>query len=185
MNKERLKGFLRTALLLTLSLFLGVNIYLWNAQSVMGNSLPMPFGYGVAVVLTGSMEPALSANDLIIVQAKDAYELRDIVVYQSNSSLIVHRIVETDGETIITRGDANNAADAPIRAEYIKGKVIGHIPGFGAVIKLLKEPVVVIGIGGVALFLLERSYRKEKERDEDKLEEIKAEIRRLKEQQEN
>lgn len=184
MNKKRLKGILRTVILVLLSLLLGVNIYLWNAQNVAGNALPMPFGFGVAVVLTGSMEPALSANDVIIVQQQEDYVLRDIVVYQSGGSLVVHRIIETDGENVTTQGDANNTADTPIRAEFIKGKVVGHIPGLGMVIKLLKTPVVIIGLAVAAFFLLEQSYRKEKKQDQDKLEDIKAEIRRLKAEQE-
>lgn len=184
MNKKRLKGLLRTGVLLLLGLLLGMNLYLWNANSIAGNALPMPFGYGVAVVLTGSMEPAISADDLIIVRAQDAYEEREIVVYQSGSSLVVHRIIETDGETVVTQGDANNAADEPIRTEYIKGKVIAHIPGMGNVIKLLKSPVVVIALAVAAFFLLERSYRKERKQESDKLEDIKAEIRRLKAEQE-
>lgn len=184
MKNKQLKTLLRTGLLLLVSLLLGVNLYLWNAQKVAGNALPMPFGYGVAVVLTGSMEPALSANDLILVQAQEEYALRDIVVYQSGGSLVVHRIIAHNGDTVITRGDANNAADAELRVEYIKGKVIGCVPGFGAVVKLMKQPVVVIGLIAAALYLLERSYRKEKQQDNDKLEDIKAEIRRLKAEQE-
>lgn len=184
MKIKRLKRLLRTLLLLAVSLLLGVNIYLWNARNVAGNALPMPFGYGVAVVLTGSMEPELYADDLIFVRAQEDYALRDVVVYQSGSSLVVHRIIETDGETVVTKGDANNTADEPIRAEYIKGRVIGRLSGVGGVLRLLKSPVVVIAMAAAALLLLEGSFRKEKKQDSEKLEDIKAEIRRLKAEQE-
>ena len=65
---ERLTKISRSALLIFVSLIVGVNIYLWNAQSLMGNALPMPFGYGAAVVLSGSMEPTFSTGDLILVK---------------------------------------------------------------------------------------------------------------------
>ena len=181
---KHLKTIARTALLIFVSLVIGFNLYTWNAQSLMGNALPMPFGYGVAVVLTGSMEPELYADDLIFVRAQEDYALRDVVVYQSGSSLVVHRIIETDGETVITKGDANNTADEPIRAEYIKGRVIGRLSGVGGVLRLLKSPAVVIAMAAAALLLLEGSFRKEKKQDSEKLEDIKAEIRRLKAEQE-
>ena len=45
---------------------MGINVYLWNASSLAGNAMPMPFGFGMAVVLSGSMEPVLSVNDLLL-----------------------------------------------------------------------------------------------------------------------
>ena len=50
---KKLKAILRTVFLVAVALVLGVNVYLWNARSLMGNALPMPFGYGCAVVLSG------------------------------------------------------------------------------------------------------------------------------------
>lgn len=175
-----IKTVLRTGLLVVVSLILGVNLYLWNAQSLTGNALPMPFGYGAAVVLTGSMEPTIMADDLIFVREEDDYEADDIVVYQSGSMLVVHRVMEIDEETVVTKGDANNTADSPVARTLIKGKVIGTVPGVGGVVRLLKTPTVSILLVVAAVVLLERSYRKEKEKGDEELEQIKAEIRRLK-----
>ena len=73
MAKEKLQAFLRAALVIVVSLVIGFNLYSWNARSLTGNVLPMPFGYGAAVVLSGSMEPAISVDDLIVVKAADGY----------------------------------------------------------------------------------------------------------------
>ena len=59
----------------------------------------------------------------------------DIVVYQSGSMLVSHRVTELDGDTVITKGDANNTEDEPFDRSLIKGKVIGWVPGLGDVYK--------------------------------------------------
>lgn len=181
---KHLKTVARTVVIVLISLVVGVNLYTWNARSLMGNALPMPMGYGAAVVLTGSMEPTIMADDLIIVAEQDSYELDDIVVYQSGSILVVHRVVEMDELTVTTKGDANNVPDEPVRKEMIKGEVVACIPGVGGVARLLKTPVATIALLAVAVLLLESSFRKEKQKHADDLEKIKEEIRRLKEEQE-
>lgn len=181
---KKWKNILRTGLLVFASIVLGVNIYLWNAKSLMGNSLPMPFGYGAAVVLSGSMEPTIAIDDLILVTEAESYEKGDIVVYQSGSMLVVHRIIEVQPDTVITQGDANNAPDEPVRTEMIKGKVIHVIPRGGQIARVLKSPVATVVLAGGALVLAELTLRREKKKDDDELEQLKAEIRKLKAEQE-
>lgn len=182
---KHLKAFARTMLIIFVSLVLGVNLYNWNAKSLMGNVLPMPMGYGAAVVLTGSMEPTIMEDDLIVVAEQDSYETGDVVVYQSGSMLVVHRIVEMDGTTVITKGDANLAADEPIDASVIKGEVIAILPMLGSLARILKTPAATITLLIGAVLLLEASFRKEKQKHSDDMERIKEEIRRLKAEQEN
>ena len=181
---KKWKAVMRIVLLVIAGAVVGVNLYSWNAKSLMGNSLPMPFGCGVAVVLSGSMEPTIRIDDLIIVTEQEDYRENDIVAYQSGSMVVVHRIIEVEPDTVITQGDANNAPDAPVRKEMIKGKVVHWIPGAGRIARLLKSPVATVILVGGALLLSELTLRKEKKKDEDELEQIKAEIRRLKAEQE-
>ena len=183
-KKKIIKTVLRIVALSCVGIFLGCNIYMWNAQSLTGNVMPMPFGVGMAVVLSGSMEPELSVDDVILVQQQDGYEVGDVVVYQSGGALVVHRIVRIDGEKVVTKGDANNAEDGEMDIGMIKGRVIGHANGAGTAVRLLKSPMVSIALLAAAIFLLERSYRKEKQQGDDELDAIKAEIRRLKAEQE-
>ena len=170
---------LRWCLLAVLALIVGMNLYSFNATTLAGNAMPMPFGIGSAVVLSGSMEPTLSVNDYVIVQAAESYEVGDIVVYQSGSSLVIHRVVEIDGENIIARGDANNRNDAPVPQIYIKGRMVCAIPAVGAVIRMVKSLPGTLILIAAAVLLLELSWRKEKGKDMEKMDAIKDEIRRL------
>ena len=183
MGNKKLLAVLRSAVLVIVSVIVGVNLYNWNAKSLTGNMLPMPFGYGSAVVLSGSMEPTIMTDELILVREADSYAVGDVVVFQNGRMLVVHRIVAIDGESVITRGDANNTDDTPIEMSQIKGLVFAHIPCVGALVRVLKTPLATITMILAAVVLVELPFQKEKEKKEAELERIKAEIRRLKEEQ--
>lgn len=170
---------IRRLILVLIGLILGFNMYFVNARALGGNELPMPFGKGAAVVLSGSMEPTLKVNDLIIVAKAETFNDNDIIVYQSGRDLIVHRIISVDGSQIITKGDANTVADPPIEQNAVKGIVVFRIPAAGLLVKAIRTPTGIIVILAFAFLLVELSFRKEKEEDNKKLDEIKQEIRRL------
>ena len=182
-NMKQIKTILRTFLIIFVSLVVGFNLYTWNAQSLMGNTLPMPFGYGAAVVLTGSMEPTIHANDVILVAEQPTYAENEIAVYQSGSILVVHRILDITDGMVTTKGDANNAPDVPVELSAVKGKVVGVIPGVGSIVRILKTPTATAIMLVGAVLLLEVSFRKEKKKGDDQLERIKEEIRKLKDEQ--
>lgn len=174
---------LRLIVLIICGAVLGVNIYLANAKSLGRNQMPMPFGYGASVILSGSMEPELSVGDLIIVGESESYLEGDVVVFQEKSSLVVHRIVEIDGDAIITQGDANNGRDEAITADAIKGKVLFHIDGAGNVVDFIRTPVGTLIIIALAIALVEIPRRREKQADDAKKQELLEEIIRLKKEQ--
>ena len=163
-----------------IGIVLGLCIYTQNAKGLIKDKMPMPFGYGMSVVLSGSMENRLSVDDLVIIKATDRFEVNDIVLYQDGDSLVIHRIIEIDGDTVTTKGDANNVADDPINKSQIKGVLVYDIAGIGAVVNFLKQPVSVFIILAAALLLTELSYRKEKDNDTEELDEIKKMIEELK-----
>ncbi len=182
MKAKKLNGIFRIILLVIISVIVGLGLYTWNAQSLSGNVLPMPFGVGVGVVMTGSMEPQISVDDVIVVVSADSYELGQAVVYQNGQMLVVHELIGKDGDMVTTKGVANNAPDEPMKAEYIKGRVLFTIPKLGVVVKVLKTPAAIFVILGAAVLLLVRSYRKEdegKDIDPD-IERIRKEIEELK-----
>ena len=183
-KKKRIKqnAIWRHVLLVICGLLLGINIYLTNAYNLLGNKLPMPFGYGAAVVLSGSMEPIFSKDDLIFVKKTDNINIGDIVVYQSNDSLVVHRVVSMDDDMVVTKGDANNIEDASFDKSAIKGVVIGCIPSLGVFVNAIKTPACTVLVLLCAFLLTELSFRKQKASDDKRIEDIKAEIRRLKEE---
>lgn len=174
----------RIFLMLVISLLLGGSVYTLNAKRLMRNIMPMPFGIGSSVVLSGSMEPTLSVNDLVIVHQQENYAVGDVVVYQSGHALVIHRIIRVDDGFVITQGDANNVEDAPVAPAQIKGRMVGVIPRVGQAVHFLQTPLGVILMLALAIFLLNRSWNKEKAADDQDLDQLKEEIRRLKELQE-
>lgn len=179
-NKRNKKPILRYIVFSFIGIVLGLFVYTQNAKGLLKDKMPMPFGYGMSVVLSGSMEDRLSVDDLVIIKATDSYKVNDIVLFQDGNSLVIHRIIEIDGDTVTTKGDANNVADEPINKSQIKGVLVYDIAGLGAVVNILKQPVSVFIILAAAFLLTELSYRKEKDKDTEELDEIKAEIERLK-----
>ena len=180
-TRQRKNGFSRFVLIL-LGLILGVELYLANARGILGEELPMPFGIGAAVVLSGSMEPSLSVGDLILVKKSDELKTGEMVVYQSGHSLIVHRIMELDGDMVVTKGDANNANDKPFERNQIKGIVVMRIPRIGKILQLLKTPLGALAALAAVICLTEVSYRGQQQEDEEELDAIREEIRKLKEE---
>ena len=121
------------------------------------------------VVSSGSMEPVLQVNDVLIVRDGRSFgDLRvgDIIVFNKpdgGDRVIVHRIVEIiprdDGDSIIrTKGDANPSSipgtDFPITSEDYIGKVIYVLPGIGLITKVISPPVnyIIIAIILAILF---------------------------------
>ena len=136
-------------------------------------------------VSSGSMEPALSVDDLILVRRADSYFVGDVVVYHGGRMPVVHRIVFADEKTVITQGDANNAPDEPISPSDIDGRVVGSLPKAGVVVAFMRTPTGALLIAGMALLLLWLSFQREQQQSDRQIAEIKAEIERLRGSQQN
>lgn len=173
----------RVFILLLISLIAGGAIYSFNARQVLHDQMPMPLGFGVSYVLSPSMEPTLRVDDLVFIRSSDSYREGDIVIFQESNSLTIHRIIHVDGDTVTTKGDNNNSPDAPIQKSSIKGKLVFSVPFLGALVRLLQTTVAKILLIVLAALLFKLSWRKEKKQDDETLEQMKAEIRRLKAQQ--
>ncbi|MFL6502942.1 MAG: signal peptidase I [Nitrososphaera sp.] len=121
------------------------------------------------VVSSGSMEPVLKVNDVLIVRDGGSWQnlkIGDIIVFNrpvGSDRVIVHRIadivIDADGARIVrTRGDANPASipgtDYPIRQDNYIGKVIYVLPGIGIITKVISPPVnyIIIAIILAILF---------------------------------
>ncbi|MBR4733441.1 MAG: signal peptidase I [Lachnospiraceae bacterium] len=117
---------------------------------------PNFFGYSLFRVMTGSMEPTISTNSLIVVKRVEAQELAigDVITFYSRDPSLLgepntHRIIrfeEDEGrQLIITKGDANNIEDRfPTRAEDLIGKVVFSSLFLGRLVKLISNPLVFI-----------------------------------------
>ena len=177
-NRRFKKGLYRFVLLLVIGLIIGTGVYSWIVGHVL-HSFPMPFGIGSSVVLSGSMEPTMSTNDLVIVQRCDSYDVQDIVVYHSRNSMVIHRIIDIDGTLVTTKGDANNAADEPFDMDQICGKMVFRIPHAGNVVLAVKSlpgrAVLIV----LAAILMEGSWKAEEREEQLKQEQLKQKISKL------
>lgn len=72
------------------------------------------------------MSPNLRNGEAIHVEPVTSKPVRrgDIVLTQNPSGMRAHRVVSVDRDLIVTRGDAAQECDQPIRAEQILGRVV-------------------------------------------------------------
>ena len=102
------------------------------------------FGYSGLIILTGSMEPTYHPGDIIFIKEQKDYFVDNVITFQQRGMIVTHRIIGKDGETFVTKGDANNSADTPINLSDIYGKVIASIPKVGRVILFLQKPIGIV-----------------------------------------
>ena len=133
-------------LTLTVFVVLVLIIYSKIKMIVTKNDYFDMFGYSIFTVATGSMEPAISQNDIIIIKDKDDYFIDEIVTFKSDNAYITHRIIEKRGDTYITKGDANNTKDVEIDKDVIIGKVVKVLPNAAVWQKIFSSPKVIIAI---------------------------------------
>ena len=136
------------------------------------------FGVRIFEVASGSMEPTLNINDVLLVKVNvDDLQKDDIIAYKSENSIITHRIVMINDNDLIVKGDANNTVDSPIKKDQVIGKVIKVFPHLGIWKKILTEPKILILIF-ITLLLFDGalSYNgkdKKNSKEEIKKEEVK------------
>ena len=185
--KKSLKITLSIIAAIIIILLCGISIYN-SIEKAHGNTLPMPFGVGIAITETGSMEPNMPQGSLVVIVKDNSYEIDDIVAFRKDGESIhtVHRIVDISGDTVTTCGDANNGScDDPITTNDIKGKVAFNIPKLGFALKkaanFIKQPITLIVLFLVITVGLYFSFKpKNKAHDDRSIEDIKAEIDKLK-----
>jgi signal peptidase len=165
------------------ALIVALSVYRLAAGGLTGASLPMPFGYGAAVVNTATMEPALSRNDLVVVHREEDIQVDDVVVYQNDGALVVHRVVALDGDELVTQGDANEQTDLPVQRDEVQGVVVAVVPRVGAVVQAVKSPTGVILILVVLFAGMELSFRRTRRRDDQTLAQLREEVEKLKAQE--
>jgi signal peptidase I len=103
--------------------------WLWFiAACVLVTLLPLLFGWQPYVIVTGSMEPGISAGDVVLVSPDP--ELQEVVGRVVSfedparpDNILTHRVlsINEDG-TLVTKGDANPTADSvPVPPQSVTG----------------------------------------------------------------
>lgn len=88
----------------------------------------------------------------------DVKPIEDIAIYLTkDGTLICHRVIdkyEDNGiKYIVTRGDANNATDAPVNFDLVRGRVTS-VTGGGATVLFFQSPYFVLALCGTGFFIL-------------------------------
>lgn len=145
---KRIKGIVIGLITSILVLVVIFNVYNFISINVLKKDLATINGYAVLEVVSGSMEPTIHVGDLIVIDTKDKdYKKKDIVTfYDVNGSFVTHRIIDIDGDKIITQGDANDSKDDAINKKDIVGVYETKIPGIGTLINSFKSPFIMIMI---------------------------------------
>ena len=123
---------------------------------------PVPLGGSAsyATVAGVSMEPGLHTGDLVIAHTEATYTVGDVVVFRvpagfpEEGSLVIHRIVGGDPTGFVVQGDNKEQPD-PWRpaASDIVGSSWIEVPGIGALLVMLRTPVVLAGLLAVLVAL--------------------------------
>ena len=121
-----------------------IAIYSFVQVKILNKPYGNYFGYTYFQILTGSMEKEIKVDDIVVVKIGNDVKENDIVSYRNEDVIVTHRIVEIKDDEIVTKGDANNANDDPIKKENVIGKVVFVGRGFGKIKKVITEPIVFV-----------------------------------------
>lgn len=112
--------------------------------NVLNKSYTNIFGYTYFEIISGSMENEININDYVFVKITNKVKKDDVISFIDKDVVVTHRVVEINDDELITKGDANNANDNPIKKNQIIGKVVFVGKGLGLIVKVITEPIVFI-----------------------------------------
>lgn len=142
-----------------------INCTLIAKQFLNKDEVPSVGGIFPMIVLTDSMEGTFSAGSLIVcttVEADDVH-VGEIICYfdpaGNGTTTTTHRVQEIKNEggniSFVTKGDANNAADAkPVPANKLIGRYVFHIAGLGSVAMFMQTTPGLIIFAALPIILL-------------------------------
>lgn len=126
------------------------------------------------VVLSGSMEPAIMTGSIAYVDenAKNPKVGDTITFTFEDGSTTTHRVYAREGDSITTKGDANETIDAPIDVKQVVGTVRFSIPYLGYIYdeatKNVKGSLMLLAALLIASFALEDDKKKVKKSEDNK-----------------
>lgn len=135
--------------LILVSVFVLLSVVLTPAGQV-----PQVLGYSVFRVMTGSMEPEIREDSLLVVQKTPPEDIApgDVISFFSPDPMLegavnTHRVVRIEKENgriqFITKGDANVIEDTyPVDASALVGKAAFKSYWLGKTVSLLANPLV-------------------------------------------
>ena len=137
-------------------------------------------------IVSGSMEPTLEVNDVVVVQKCDMLELQkgDIITFNQEGRIISHRILNVTKEKGIvkfeTKGDNNEIPDPDlVEQEQVYGKVLFKIKKIGTFIDYIQNARGFINIAIFAMIVYILVSLKDKQKKIRKMKRKKYEIKKM------
>jgi len=138
-------------------LFAALNLYL--GAEVRKNASASLFGKQVRLVLTGSMDPTIPKDSLILVDTsgdKKDYEVDDVLTFNypaygelPTTHRVIDKTVSGKDVTYTLKGDAPGLiATQTVDSSEVIGKVVFHSLALGEIVSFAK------GVGGYICFIL-------------------------------
>ena len=149
---------------LTLVIVVLVAVLILSMFSRITGNPPSLFGFSLYRVSSGSMRPELEVKDIILVRSCDGEDVEkgDIISYvpetgEMKGNIVTHRVEKApykvgDEYWLVTKGDANEISDAPIRADQVKGKLIAELPFLKVMFDFFATPWGLLAL--IALIIL-------------------------------
>ena len=137
-------SFILNTFLVIITVIIIIGAYYMYQIKIQKKDYANLFGYSLFEVATGSMSPTIEVGDVVITKITKEVNENDIIVYMDGKNIITHRLIEKNGDKIITRGDANNSEDKPIEEKMIIGEVVKIIPQLGTWQQILSSPEILV-----------------------------------------
>lgn len=120
---------------LSLTLALAAVWFVFLRPTFMGGSTAYILVSGI------SMEPTLYTGDLAILRKQDAYAVGDVIAFQVEGGVVIHRIVGGDAKSgYVPRGDNRDSDDMwRPTPNNIGGRMWFHVPKVGLAIAVLRQ----------------------------------------------
>lgn len=109
-------------------------------------------GYSVREVVSESMVPTLVKGDVVRVDASKTPAVGEIGTYvKPDGRTVIHRVVDTPGDSFIFRGDANSVDDAPVDASAVSGAYAGRMGSQWLFRAYQSRTLAGVAVGGLLL----------------------------------
>jgi len=94
--------------------------------------------------------PTLRNGDLAVLIRQDAYGPGEVVAFNVEDSMVIHRIVGGDSTGYILKGDNRDKTDPwQPPSEAILGRMWVRIPGAGRAVSAFRQPLVLGSVAGI------------------------------------
>lgn len=171
--EKTISKILKTLMLAFLLMLLIVNLIMLYQTNIKHEEIPKIGDISVFNIVSGSMEPTINVNDLIVIKrcSEDQIQNGNIITYKKEDGTVVtHRIVKInkeDGKNVYTtKGDNNKQEDEEkIKHSQVHGKYLFKISGVGKIVEELQKNNGLISIILIIIIFIILKNKKDKKKE--------------------